>query len=267
MAGDTSALRAGTLEIGSIRVARLGLGTNRLNPAVAETGLLQRALELDINFIDTAYLYGSGASEEAIGATLAPYAPDLLITTKGGYDDGSPQRLRQELEESLTRLRTDHVELYQLHRIDPAVPLEESVGAVADFQTEGKIRHIGLSEVTVEQLVQARELAEIVSVQNEYNVIERKHEALVDYCTSAEIAFIPWFPLGGLAGGAQKVDEKLAGLAAKYEASPQQIALAWLLRRSPMMLPIPGTISAEHLESNLRAAEITLSDEDLAELA
>ncbi len=170
--------------------------------------------------------------------------------------------LRAELEISLRTLRTDHIDLYQLHRVDPDVPIEESVGALKEFQDEGKIRYIGLSEVDEHQIKRAEKIARIVSVQNEYNVIERRHESVLNFCTGHGIIFIPWFPLGGLRGGAHELSASLAHIAKKYDALPQQIALAWLLKRSPVIAPIPGTLSVEHLEENLRASSILLSDED-----
>jgi aryl-alcohol dehydrogenase-like predicted oxidoreductase len=265
MAESNLAAAAGQVKIGDLTVNRLGLGTNRISDTTESQALLGRAVELGVNFIDTAHRYGGGASEITIGKTLAPYA-GLVITTKGGFDyegeSGSPAVLRQHLEESLKRLKTDHIDLYQLHRVDPNVPIEDSVGALKTFQQEGKIRHIGLSEVSVEQLQRAQKIANIVSVQNEYNVLARQHEDMVDYATEHGIVFMPWFPLGGLSGGAEQVEAKLTDLAGKYQATPQQIALAWLLKRSPMMLPIPGTLSIEHLESNLGASRIALSDED-----
>jgi pyridoxine 4-dehydrogenase len=262
---DTSAARAGSISIGDVRVSRLGLGTNRLTNTPAAAELLHRAVALGVDFIDTAHGYGAGASETTIATVLAPYDGGLVVTTKGGYADGSPENLRRELEDSLSRLRVSTVTLYQLHRVDSKVPLEESVGVLSDLRNEGKIRHIGLSEVTVEQLEAAQRVAPIVSVQNEYNVLVRKYEPVLDYCTSNDIVFMPWFPLGGLMGGAQQVEARLAATAVRYEVSAQQIALAWLLRRSPMMLPIPGTLSVAHLEENIGAASIVLSDEDYGE--
>lgn len=266
MAQDISAAQAGTIKIGDLTVNRLGLGTNRITDTDAAHQLLKRAVELGVNFIDTAYRYQNGASETAIGNALAPYPEGLVIATKGGWAEDGPEDLRRFLEESLRRLKTDRIDLYQLHRVNPDVPIEDSVSALKQLQDEGKIRHIGLSEVSVEQLQRAQKVVPIASVQNEYNVLERKHETLVDYCTEQSIAFIPWFPLGGLAGGAEKVNALLAELAAKYEASPQQLALAWLLKRSPMILPIPGTLLIEHMEDNLRAAAINLSDKDYERL-
>lgn len=270
MADEISAARAGNVKLGDLTVNRLGLGTNRITDSEAGQALLKRALELGVNFIDTAHRYGDGASEITIGNTLSPYPQGLVVATKGGFDysgeNGKPEALRKDLEDSLKRLKTDHIDLYQLHRVDPRTPLEESVGALKRFQEEGKIRHIGLSEVSVDQLKQAQTVATIVSVQNEYNVIVRQHEELVDYCTEQNIAFIPWFPLGGLSGGAEQVSSLLSDMAARYSVSPQQLALAWLLKRSAVMLPIPGTLSIQHLEDNLKSAAIKLSDEDYRQL-
>jgi pyridoxine 4-dehydrogenase len=272
MADSTLASQAGDVAFGDIVVHRLGLGTNRITDIPEAHALLTRAIELGVNFIDTARRYGMGASETTIGNTLAPYQnhKGLLIATKGGLTAdgpaGSPEALRSNLEESLRALKTDHIDLYQLHRIDPNVPLEESVGTLKELQQAGKIRYIGLSEVSIKQLQAAQKVAEIVSVQNEYNVLKRQHEDLVTYCTEQHIVFIPWFPLGGLAGGAEEVAARLQQLAEKYQTTPQQLALAWLLKRSPIMAPIPGTLSPDHLEANLQAATITLSDEDYEQL-
>jgi pyridoxine 4-dehydrogenase len=267
---DISAALAGTITLGDLQVSRLGIGTNRITDTPQGQALLRRAVELGVNFIDTAYVYQNGASETAIGNTLAPYAPGLIIATKGGLGpdgpEGRPEQLRDNLEHSLRRLRTDCIEIYQLHRLDPHVPIGESVAALKQFQDEGKIKHIGLSEVNVDELETAIRIAPIVSVQNEYNVANRKHEDLLTYCTDHEIAFIPWFPLGGLRGDTAKVEKMVAAMAEKYQSSSQQIALAWLLKRSKVMLPIPGTTSIEHLEANLRAAAIQLSDEDYDQL-
>lgn len=258
-----AAAKAGTIKIGDIEVNRIGLGTNRIHDNEEGHVLLKRAAELGINFIDTAHSYTSGDSETSIGNALFPYQNGLVITTKGGYGDASPGRLRAEFKESLNRLKTDTIDLYQLHRIDPSVPLQDSLSVLKEFKQQGKLRHIGLSEVSIEQLEQAMKIVPIVSVQNEYSIVARQHEKMVDYCTENNIVFIPWFPLGGVSGdGTKEVEQIVHGIADKYNATPQQIALAWLLKRSPMMLPIPGTTSIKHLESNLRAAEITLDDED-----
>jgi len=262
---NVSAEAAGTIVLGDITVNRLGLGTNRITNVPQARALLKQAVALGVNFIDTAYRYGSGESEKTIGETLVPYE-GVVIATKGGWEETTPDELPGQLDESLRRLRTDHVDLYQLHRVNPNVPIEETVAMLKRLQEEGKVRHIGLSEITVEQLEKARAVAPIVSVQNQYNVMVRQHEDLVNYCTQNGIVFIPWFPLGGLAGDAEKVNAMLADVAAKYDASPQQIALAWLLKRSPVILPIPGTLSVEHLEENLAAASIELEDADYRKL-
>lgn len=268
MADGNLASQAGDVQFGELTVHRLGLGTNRITDIPEAHALLNRAIELGVNFIDTARRYGSGASEITIGNTLAPYQNyrGLVIATKGGFnaggEAGSPKELRADLEESLRALKTDHVDLYQLHRVDPKVPLEDSIGALKTFQDEGKIRYIGLSEVSIDQLKVAQEVAEIVSVQNEYNILKRQHEDLVDYCTEHNVVFIPWFPLGGLSGGAEEVASRLTKMADKYDVTPQQIALAWLLRRSPIIAPIPGTLSLDHLEANMQAVRIHLNDED-----
>lgn len=267
MADDILAADAGMITFDGITVNRLGLGTNRIHDTEAGYALLKRAVELGINFIDTAHVYAGGESELTIGNALAPYNEGVIIATKGGMGNGAkPDQLRSELEESFRRLKTDHIDLYQLHRVDAGTPLAETMGAFKQFRDEGLIRHIGLSEVSVAQLEEAAAIVPIASVQNEYNVAVRKHEDLVDYCTAHSIAFIPWFPLGGLRGDTEKVEAQVTAMAEKYDATPQQLALAWLLKRSPMMLPIPGTTSPDHLEDNLRAALIKLSDEDFRAL-
>ena len=268
MADKILAGRAGTISFGDVTVNRLGLGTNRIHDGPADRQLLKQALELDVNFIDTARAYAGGDSEIAIGNALSPYSGGVVVATKGGYSHGaSPAQLRSELEESLRRLKTGRIDLYQLHRIDPNTSLKESLKALKQFQAEGLIRHIGLSEVSVEQITQAMNIAPIASVQNEYNVANKKHEDVVDFCSENDIVFIPWFPLGGLRGDTAKVEKLVARIARKYRAMPQQIALAWLLKRSKVMLPIPGTTSLAHLKENLQAAAIELSAEDYAALA
>jgi pyridoxine 4-dehydrogenase len=264
LAGE--ALLAGKVQVGDMNVNRLGLGTNRVNDTEEARALLKGAVELGINFIDTAHTYQGGASEVTIGKTLAPYAEGLVIATKGGMNGASPDQLKADLDDSLRRLKTGCIDLYQLHRVDPLVPLETTMGALKRFRDEGKIRHIGLSEVDVKQIQQAQKIVPVVSVQNEYNLVKRQHETVVDYCTESSIVFIPWFPLGGLRGDTAHVNALTEGLAKKYGATPQQVALAWLLARSPIMLPIPGTLSIEHLRSNLRAGSIQLSQADYQSL-
>ena len=278
-----SARASGTFEIGGERlVNRLGFGAMRLTgegiwgePRDPEEckRVLRRALELDVNLIDTADAYGPEVSERLIAETLYPYPEELVIATKGGltrsgpnqwHPDGRPEHLREACEGSLARLRLERIELYQLHRVDPEVPLDESLGALIELRDEGKIARIGLSNVSLEQLRRGRELTPIVSVQNRYNLIDRANEDVLVECEREGIAFIPWFPLatGKLATGAGP----LADIAARHRATRAQIALAWLLHRSPVMLPIPGTASVTHLEENVGAAQIALSAEEVQEL-
>ena len=278
-----NAAAAGTFDIGGdLRVNRLGFGAMRItgkgiwgepeNPEEARA-VLKRAVELGINLIDTADSYGPHVSERLIGETLHPYPEDLVIATKGGLlrdgpgqwrRDARPEHLREACEGSLKRLKLDRIDLYQLHRIDPRVPAEEPLGALAELREEGKIRHIGLSEVSVEQIQRAQQIVPIVSVQNRYNLTDRDSEDVLNFCEREGMGFIPWFPLatGDLARPAGPLDE----IAARHEASPGQVALAWLLWRSPVMLPIPGTSSVEHLVENVAAASLELDEEEFAEL-
>jgi pyridoxine 4-dehydrogenase len=277
------AAEAGTVGVGDLTVNRMGFGAMRLTgpgvigePADPENSLavLRRAVELGINFIDTAASYGPEINEHQIAQALQPYPDGLVIATKGGLHherhgewirDGRPETLRALCEASLKRLRVDRIDLYQLHSVDPAVPIEESVGTLVDLQREGKIRHIGLSNVDARQLAQARQVATIVSVQNRYNLVDRYSEGVLDACERDGIAFLPWFPLGfgNLTHGAGR----LADVALSRGATQAQIALAWLLRRSPVMLPIPGTSSLEHLEENVAAAALGLTDAEFGELS
>ena len=265
---NLSAALAGTVVLGDLTVHRMGLGTNRITDTEAAHIVLRRAVELGINFIDTADLYQHTVSEETIGKTLAPYPEGLIIATKGGMSlvDSStindPEYLRKAVEGSLKRLRISRIDLYQLHRVDPNIPIEDTVGVLKKMQDEGKIRHVGLSEVTAEQIERAQSVTEIVSVQNQYNITERKHETALEYCEENGIAFIPWYPIAK----GKPNNEILSKIADHHNASPVQIALAWLLRRSPVMLPIPGTLSTQHLESNIAAARIKLSDEEFEEI-
>ena len=277
---------AGTITIGDLEVDRLGFGAMRITgpgiwgpPSVPSTdpagaiALLRRAVELGVNFIDTADSYGPNVSEELIATALAPY-DGVVVATKGGLTrsgpgawgvDGRPERLRAALEGSLRRLAVERIDLYQLHSPDPAVPFEDSLGVLVAAQQAGKIRHIGLSNVTLAELEQALRIAEIVSVQNRYSALDRDSQAVLDACTQRSIAFIPWFPLA--AGEAAGADGVLAELARGHGASSGQIALAWLLAVSPVMLPIPGTSQIAHLEENLAAADIVLSPADLEALS
>jgi pyridoxine 4-dehydrogenase len=251
-----------TATLGDHRFNRIGLGTNRLTDTPENRDFLGGAVEAGVGLIDTAYLYTGGASERAIGTALAPFDDDLVVATKGGYHPGSgrPERLRAEFEESFERLRTDTIALYYLHRVDPEVPLEESLGVLREYRDAGRIRHVGVSEMSVEQIERARTVVPIAAVQNEYNLLERKYEDVVDFCEMEDLLFVPFYPLHGATGA--PLDEIASG----YDATPQQIGLAWLLKRSPSIVPIPGTLSLEHLRTNLAALDIELSDEDYARL-
>ncbi|HEX2864828.1 MAG TPA: aldo/keto reductase [Deinococcales bacterium] len=274
---------SGEFQLGDLGVFRLGFGAMRITgkgvwgePADHDESIrvLRRCLDLGINFIDTADSYGPEVSERLIAEALHPYPQGLVIATKGGFlrtgpdqwvTDTRPEHLREALEGSLKRLKLDAIDLYQLHRIDESkVPLEDTVGAAADFVREGLVRHVGLSEVNESQLSRAREIVPVVSVQNRYNLTDREWEGMLDVCEKDGIGFIPWFPLavGDLARPGGRLDE----IAGRLGATPGQVALAWLLRRSPVMLPIPGTGSVKHLEENTAAASVTLSDEDFADL-
>ncbi len=280
---QTLASASGTFTLGGdLTVNRLGFGAMRLTgkgvwgpPDDRDecVRVLRRAVELGVNFIDTADSYGPYISEDIIREALYPY-DGLVIATKAGLlrtgpdvwiPLGNPSYLRQELEMSLRRLGVETIDLFQLHRIDPNFPLADQVGELLTLKNEGKIRHIGLSEIGVDQLKAAQEITEIVSVQNMYNLSARKSEPLLDYATDQGVGFIPWFPLGG--GPLSAPDSPLQRIAADHDASAGQLALAWLLKRSPVMLPIPGTSKVAHLEENVAAAEITLSDEEFETLA
>jgi pyridoxine 4-dehydrogenase len=258
----------GLISIGDITVNRIGLGTNRLTDSEENRTFLRRVFELGVNFIDTADIYQKGASEQTIAAAFDPYPQGLVVGTKGGmsWSDGGanndPAYLRNALEASLKRLKRDYVDLYQLHRTDPKIPIEETAGVLKAMQQQGKVRHIGLSEVTVEQIEQYRKVIDVVSVQNQYNIVERKHETVLDYCEANGITFIPWYPLAKSKLGIEAIEK----IATAHNATPTQIAIAWLLARSPVMLPIPGTLSIEHLESNIAAAKIFLNEEEMKEL-
>jgi len=280
-ATSLSAATAGTIELGGeLTVNRLGFGAMRLTgdgiwgPPKERAGaiaVLRRAVELGVNFIDTADSYGPNVSEELIAEALAPYPKDLVIATKGGWNrpgpnqwthDASPAHLREAVEGSLKRLGLDRIDIYQLHIPDPLVPLDASIETLANMQTEGKIRLVGLSNVTVEHIERARKIVPIVSIQNRYSFADREWDNVVDYCERNGIAFIPWFPLGAgrVAGGL------LERIAKARKVKPIQIALAWLLKRSPIMLPIPGTSSIAHLEENVEAASLQLSQKEYLEL-
>jgi pyridoxine 4-dehydrogenase len=267
---------------GELEIHRLGYGAMRItgkgvwgepNEREAAKKLLQRAVELGVNFIDTADSYGPAVSERLIGEALAPYGKGTVIATKAGLTRqgpdkwlpvGRPEYLTQQVELSLRWLKRDRLDLWQLHRIDAKVPVEESLGAIKKLQDAGKIRFVGLSEVTVAEVEQARKVIDVVSVQNEYNLGNRKSEKVLEYCDKEGIAFIPWFPVaaGKLAQPGGKLDE----LAKKHDATVSQLSLAWLLHRSPVILPIPGTSSIAHLEENLKAADVELNDAEWADL-
>jgi pyridoxine 4-dehydrogenase len=277
------AAAAGTLNVGDLTVNRMGLGAMRLTgrgvwgePDDRERAkqVLRRAIELGVNFIDVANSYGPEVAENLIAETLHPYPEELVIATKGGLTrpgpgewrrDGRPKALREALEGSLRRLRLERIDVYQLHSVDPMVPFEDQVGALAELQREGKIRHIGLSNVDTRQLARARELTDVVSVQNRYNLGDRHSEGVLDAAERDGLAFLPWFPLG--AGELATSTGRLAEVAASHGATPAQVALAWLLRRSQAVLQIPGTSSPEHLEENVAAAQLELADAEFAELS
>lgn len=266
---------------GDLTVRRLGYGTAQLTgpgywgprgDARDAAAVLRRAVERGVTLIDTADNYGPSVAEELVAEALHPYPAGLLVATKGGvvrtsdhawHVDGRPERLRAMCEASLRRLRLETIDLYQLHRLDPEVPLAEQLGALDELRAEGKIRHIGLDTVTVEELAAALELTDIVSVQNRYNLLDRTSEPLVALCEARRIAFLPWFPLGN---GALTADPVCASVAAAHGVTPGQVALAWLLHRSPVLCPTPGTGSLAHLEQNLDAAAVRLSEADLEAL-
>jgi aryl-alcohol dehydrogenase-like predicted oxidoreductase len=274
------ASRAGTITLGDMTVNRMGFGAMRITgpgiwgpPADSEEAkhVLRRALELGVNFIDTADAYGPYVSEELIAEALFPYPDDLVIATKAGLTrsgpgrwdpDGRPEHIREAVQGSLRRLRLERIDLYQVHRPDPNVPYAETVGAFRELQQAGLVRQVGVSNVSVQQLGVARGIVDVVSVQNRYNLTDRASEPVLQACAREGLAFIPWFPLatGRLANKAIELVTKRRGL------TPMQVGLAWLLQHSPVMLPIPGTSKVSHLEENVAAAEVELADEDIREL-
>ena len=280
-AQEISASLAGSVSLGGeVSVHRLGFGAMRLtgdgiwgppkNRAEA-IAVLRRAVELGVNFIDTADSYGPGVSEELIAQALFPYPSGLVIATKGGWNrpgpnqwthDATPAHLRKAVEGSLKRLRLERIDIYQLHTPDPVVPFDDSVGTLAQLKSEGKIRLVALSNVTQEHIERARRIVPIVSVQNRYSFADREWDYVVDYCERNGIAFIPWFPLGA----GRVAGEVLNEVARAHQASPHQVALAWLLKRSSIMVPIPGTSSVKHLEENVAAASLQLTDEEYEKL-
>jgi pyridoxine 4-dehydrogenase len=277
------AAAAGTVRLGDLTVNRMAFGAMRLTgPGVIgepddpenAKAVLRRAVELGVTFVDTAASYGPEVNERQVADALYPYPDDLVVGTKGGLihervgewvRDGRPQTLRASCEASLERLRVERIDLYQLHSVDPSVPIEESVGTLVELQQEGKIRHIGLSNVDARQLAQARRVATIVSVQNRYNLVDRHSESVLEACERDGIAFIPWFPLAF--GDLTRAGGRLAEVASAKGATRAQVAIAWLLRRSRAMLPIPGTSSLDHLEENVGAASLELTDAEFADLS
>jgi pyridoxine 4-dehydrogenase len=250
-----------TLTIADTEVARIGLGTNRLTSTPENHAFLREAIEAGLGLIDTAHSYSGGDSERAIGDALSPKPDGLLVGTKGGYGGtATPEELRAQIEQSLESLRTEAIDLYYLHRVHPETPLEASLGAIADYREAGRIKAIGISAVEVDQIEAAREVVPIAAVQNHYNVAERSFDDVVEYCEESGIIFVPYFPLKGNRPPA------LAEVARSHDATPAQIALAWLLRRSPVILPIPGTLSIDHLRENLGALEIELTDAEFEAL-
>ena len=278
-----NAKASGTFAIGGdLTVNRLGYGAMRITgdgiwgePRDREGAkkVLRRAVELGVNFIDTADSYGPEVSEQLIGEALAPYAKGVVIATKAGLTRqgpnqwlpvGRPEYLIQQVEMSLRRLKLERLDLWQLHRIDPKVPVEESLGAIKKLQEQGKIRHVGLSEVKPHEIDQARKVVEIVSVQNQYNLSDRQHEDVVEYCTKHKLPFIPWFPMAS--GKLAKPGGKMDAVAKRHGATVSQLSIAWLLHHSPVMLPIPGTSSIQHLEENIAAASVKLSAAEWKEI-
>ncbi len=280
-ARNATAKSAGTVTLGELTVRRLGFGAMRLTGAgvwgppkdrAGSLAVLRRAVELGVDFIDTADSYGPEISEDLIAEALSPYPKNVVIATKGGWirpgpglwsHDATPDHLRKAVEGSLKRLRLECIDLYQLHIPDPIVSLEASLGMLAQLQSEGKIRSIGLSNVTREHIERARKIVPAVSVQNRYSFADREWDYVVDYCEQNGIVFIPWFPLGA----GKVAQQTLQQIAAARGAKPMQIALAWLLQRSPLMLPIPGTSSLEHLQENMLGGSLRLTEEEFAQLA
>ena len=282
-AGIKPAMKAGEFRIGGdLPICRLGFGAMRITgegiwgePKHHDEAIrvLQRAIELGINFIDTADSYGPHVSERLIAEALYPYPAGLVIATKAGFErpgpdrwveNGKPEHLRSACEGSLRRLRLERIDLFQLHRIDPKVPADDQLGTLRDLQVEGKVRHVGLSEVSVAQIEHARQMVEIVTVQNRYSITDQVHGDVLEYCERAGIGFIPWFPLA--AGQLTAPGSAIAKTAERFKITTSQLALAWLLWRSPVILPIPGTTQVKHLEENVAAASLKLDNERLQEL-
>jgi pyridoxine 4-dehydrogenase len=251
-----------TLTLGGTEVARIGLGTNRLSSTPENHAFLREVVEAGLGHIDTAHVYSGGDSERAIGEALSPFPDGLLVATKGGYTDThSTDELRRQIEQSLASLKIETIDLYYLHRVSGDMPLEESLGVIAEYREAGKIREVGISAVDIDQIEAARKVVPIAAVQNHYNVAERGSDDVVDHCEQNGIVFVPYYPLKG--DPSEAADE----IAERHGATTAQVMLAWLLRRSPAMLPIPGTLSIEHLRENLGALDIELSHEELEALS
>ncbi len=253
------------MKLGDIDIARIGLGTNRLEQTLDHVALIRSAIDAGVQMIDTAHSYTGGQSEQAIGEALAPFPRNIVVATKGGGGPspgrGRPEVLRSQIEQSLRRLQADTIPLYYLHRVDPATPIEESLAAIKEYVDQGKIQHVGVSEVGIDEIERARKIVPIAAVQNNYNIAERKWDLVVDYCEREGIIFVPFYPLR--AEGGRALDD----IARQHGVSAQQVMLAWLLHRSPAMLPIPGTLSLSHLRENVAAADIELTDADFRGLA
>ncbi|HEY8802314.1 MAG TPA: aldo/keto reductase [Candidatus Dormibacteraeota bacterium] len=251
------------VKLGDLEVARIGLGTNRLTKTPDNLAFIRSAVAAGVQMIDTAHSYTGGQSEDTIGEALSPFPEGFIVATKGGIGGagrGRPEVLRAELDQSLHRLKTDSISLYYLHRVDPETPIEESLATIKEYRDQGKVRHVGISEVNIDQIERARRVVPIAAVQNHYSLSERKYEGVVDYCAAEDIVFVPFFPLRGSGSAA------LTQIAGKHRATVQQITLAWLLRRSPAMLPIPGTLSLDHLKQNVAALNIELTDAEFEAL-
>jgi pyridoxine 4-dehydrogenase len=246
--------------LGDTEVARIGLGTNRLSKTPEHVELIRDAVAAGVQLVDTAHTYAGGQSEDTIGTALGPDPDGCVVATKGGWNGAQPEVLRAEIAESLRRLQTETIGLYYLHRPDPETPLEESLGAIREHREAGQIRNVGVSNVGIAQIERARDVVPITAVQNRYSVSDRGHDDVVDYCTREEIVFVAYFPLRGTGGGA------LAEIAERRGATEAQVALAWLLKRSPAILPIPGSLSIEHVKENLTAQGLELSDAEFEAL-
>jgi pyridoxine 4-dehydrogenase len=251
-----------TTQLGDRELTRIGLGTNRLTDTPENRELLSTAVELGVQMIDTAHTYTGGESERTIGAALSPFPGDLAVATKGGYRPGTgrPDLLREQIEQSFESLQTETIALYYLHRIDPETPLEHSLGVIREFHDDGRVEQVGVSDVTVAEIERAREVLPVAAVQNAYNLSDRKYDEVVDYCADEGLLFVPYYPLHGDAPAVREIADRRG-------ATPNQVMLAWLLRRSPATLPIPGTRSVEHLRENLGALELELTDAEYEELA